>query len=324
MLGFLRSLSARSRVLLTFGLLLLGASPLHAAGEPLPLHAEEVFRIGSVSITNSMIMVWIVAAVIILVAQAATREMKLVPSGLQNFVEWIVESLINFMSTIMGPELARRTFWFFGTVFILILFCNWAALIPGVGTVGWMVVGEGVDPYDRFKPFFRGANADLNMTMAMALTFAVLWFYWAITTIGLKHFLQHIFAPKGEFRGPMLVAMILIFAFVGIIEVVSIAVRPVALMFRLYGNIFAGENILESMQLLVGKHVWLAWLPPLPFYFFELLVGFVQALVFTLLSAVFLKLICEEEHAEEHADESGDANEPADETMPNVPDASAT
>ena len=91
----------------------------------------------------------------------------------------------------------------------------------------------------------------------------------------------------------------LLFLFVGAIEMFSILVRPVALMFRLYGNIFAGENILETMMTLVPA--WLAWLPPLPFYFLELLVGLVQALVFALLTAVFLKLI-----AEHHDDEHGD------------------
>jgi F-type H+-transporting ATPase subunit a len=95
------------------------------------------------------------------------------------------------------------------------------------------------------------------------------------------------------------VFMVAIFLFVGIIEVVSIAFRPVSLSFRLYGNIFAGENILESMMGLVP---WLGWILPLPFYFLELLVGIVQALVFALLTAVFTALMCghEEAHGAEH------------------------
>ncbi len=282
----------------------LGVAPALAGGgaeagghEALPLFAEEVFHIGPFAVTNSMIMAWLVAIALIVVVRLATREMQLIPSGLQNFVEWLVESLLGFFAGILGERLARRTFWFFATIFILILSMNWAGLIPGVGTVGWMLEGP-VDPHDRFKPFLRGGAADLNMTMAMALAFAVLWFYWAITEIGFKNFLTHIFAPKGEFKGPMLIVMAVIFGFVGVIELISIAVRPVALMFRLYGNIFAGENILEAMMELVPP--WLKWLPPLPFYFFELLVGFVQALVFTLLTVVFLKLICEDSHGEEH------------------------
>jgi F-type H+-transporting ATPase subunit a len=96
----------------------------------------------------------------------------------------------------------------------------------------------------------------------------------------------------------MSVLMILVFAFVGVIEIVSILFRPVALSFRLFGNIFAGENILENMMLIVGDNKYLAWLPPLPFYFLELLVGLIQALVFMLLTAVFLKLICD--HGDDH------------------------
>lgn len=243
-------------------------------------------------------MVWIVAAFIILMAQLATRDLKLVPGGLQNFVEWMVESLYNFLEGILGAHLVKRTFWFFATIFVLILFTNWFGLIPGVGTVGWALTGSGVDPHDKFRPFLRGGNADLNMTAAMAFTFALLWFYWAITENGVKGFFGHIFAPKGVFGGLMAVLMILVFGFVGILELISILFRPVALSFRLYGNIFAGENILENMMLIVGDNTWLAWLPPIPFYFLELLVGLIQALVFMLLTAVFLKLICD--HGDHH------------------------
>lgn len=270
----------------------------------LPPHAEEIFHIGPFIVTNSMLMVWIVAACIILVAQLATRDLKLIPGKLQNFVEWITESLYGFLEGILGAHLVKRTFWFFGTIFILILFTNWAGLIPGVGTVGWyMPGGHDGDPHDIFRPFLRGGNADLNMTAAMAFTFTLLWFYWAITENGAKGFFSHIFAPKGKFGGLMMLFMFLVFAFVGVLEVVSILFRPVALSFRLYGNIFAGENILENMMLVTGGGIgkYFAWLPPLPFYFLELLVGLIQALVFMLLTAVFLKLICD--HGDHHDEE---------------------
>lgn len=274
----------------------------HAAGQAhdhLPTYAEVIAKPFGFPITNSMLMVWIVAAFLILIAQLATRKLSLIPTGLQNFVEWLTESLYNFLEGILGKHLVKRTFWFFATIFTLILFTNWFGLIPGVGTVGWQLSGSGVDPHDTFRPFLRGANADLNMTLAMAVIFTLLWFYWAITENGLKGFLAHIFAPKGQFGGLMKVLMILVFLFVGVIEVASILLRPVALTFRLYGNIFAGENILENMMLLVGDAKWLAWLPPLPFYFMELLVGLIQALVFMLLTSVFLKLICEHDHSDE-------------------------
>jgi F-type H+-transporting ATPase subunit a len=175
-------------------------------------------------------------------------------------------------------------------------------LIPGVGTIGFFNVTPAGDPYpgDTFTPLLRGANADLNMTSAMAVAFAILWFYWAFTETSVKEFFTHIFAPKGKFQGVMLAGMIVIFLFVGLIEVASIAFRPVALMFRLYGNVYAGENMLESIMNIV-PHPTLKWLAALPFYFLELLVGLIQALVFTLLCAVFLRLICEHEHDDEHA-----------------------
>lgn len=272
----------------------------------LPAYAEEIFHIGPFVVTNSMLTVWLVALVIIVVAQLATRNLQLIPGRFQNFVEWITESLYNFLEGILGAHLVKRTFWFFATIFVLILFTNWAGLIPGIGTVGWYdAAGHAGDAHDKFRPFFRGGNADLNMTAAMASIFTLLWFYWAVTENGLKGFFSHIFAPKGKFGGLMMVFMILVFAFVGVLEVVSILFRPVALSFRLYGNIFAGENILENMMLVTGGSgigYYLAWLPPIPFYFLELLVGVIQALVFTLLTAVFLKLICDhgDHHDEDH------------------------
>lgn len=256
----------------------------------LPLDAQRLNE--ALPITNSMIMVWLAVGLIVLFCRAATRQMSLVPVGFQNFAEWAIESLYDFLSGLMGPHLTKRTFWFFGSVFFFILVSNYLGLIPGVGTVGWHTVQHG---HHGFLPLLRGANADINMTAAMAFSFATLWFYWALTENNLKGFLGHIFAPKGSFKGLMLMLMVPVFLFVGVLEVISIAIRPVALTFRLFGNIYGGEQTLESLMTLVPAK--LAFLPALPFYFMELLVGFVQALVFTLLCAIFLKLICD--HGEE-------------------------
>jgi F-type H+-transporting ATPase subunit a len=293
-----------------------GGLPDH---DELPAYAEDLFEIGPIAITNSIIAVWIVAALLIVVAQIGTRNLHMVPRRVQNFVEWLVESLFGFFEGILGYKLAKKTFWFLGTVFILVLFSNWFGLVPGIGTVGWQLPeGDGVTPGNYYEPFLRGANADLNLTMAMAMTFTVMWFWWAITEIGVKNFLAHIFAPKGEFNGIVLILMGAIFLFVGLIEVLSIAIRPVALMFRLYGNVFAGESMLETMAHM-GLPGFLMWLPPLPFYFLELLVGLVQALVFSLLCAVFIQLMCEHEHDDEHDDEhdhEDQVNEPLPKSSP--------
>ncbi|PQJ28248.1 F0F1 ATP synthase subunit A [Rubritalea profundi] len=247
-------------------------------------------------LTNSYVMTWLSVLVIVLFCRAGAGKLSMIPVGFQNFAEWVIESLYNFFAGILGDKLAKRTFWFFGSTFLLIIISNYMGLIPGVGTVGW-----GKDLYGHMHtPLLRGGNADVNMTAAMAFTFALLWFYWAITENGFKGFIAHIFAPKGDFKGLMVPAMILIFGLVGVLEMISIAIRPVALSFRLFGNIYGGEQTLETLMGIGG--VWAGWATSLPFYFMELLVGGVQALVFTLLCAVFLKLICEHsDHDEEEA-----------------------
>jgi len=294
----MRAIIGMSRHPLTIGLIawLAGLSPALAAEagaeHGLPLYAQRLWE--SLPITNSMVMVWLAVGLIVLFCQLATRSMALVPGGLQNFAEWVFESLYDFLGGLLGARLNQRVFWFHGSVFVLILVNNYIGLIPGVGTIGWNTVDSHGN--HGFLPLLRGANADLNMTAAMALTFALLWFYWAITENGLKGFLSHLFAPKGDFGGLMLVFMVPVFMFVGVLEVISIAIRPIALTFRLFGNIYGGEQTLETVMRLVPKY--LAFLPALPFYFLELLVGFIQALVFMLLCAVFLKLICD------HGDEA--------------------
>jgi F-type H+-transporting ATPase subunit a len=266
--------------------------------ETVPLKAAEIFQIGKFTVTNSMLVTWIVAAGIIAFAQAATRQIKPVPDGKQNFWEWLVESLYNFLESVIGSDLVKKTFWFFATIFIFILFVNWFGLIPGVGTIGWGHFNSATNTFHVERPLLRGGNADLNMTFAMAAVFFVLWIYWALQAQGPGGVLLHLFGPKGESKGFMKVIMVLIFFCVGLLEVVSILFRPVSLSFRLYGNIYAGENMLEAMSNIVPS---LSWLIPIPFYFMEILVGIVQALVFMLLTAVFTLLIAQHEPGHEKA-----------------------
>jgi F-type H+-transporting ATPase subunit a len=264
----------------------------------LPQKAVEIAKPFGFPITNSMIVSWIVALGLIVFARRATRNMKQVPEGAQNFMEWLVEGLYGFLEGILGPHLVRKTFWFFATIFIFILATNWAGLIPGVGTVGW-----GHQTAQGFKldqPFFRGANADVNLTFAMALVFFACWIVWALQEIGPVGFVKELFAPKGESEGLLKVLLVFVFIAAGFLELISILFRPISLSFRLYGNIFAGENMLEAMARIVPG---LGWLIPIPFYFMEILVGLVQALVFMLLTAVFTLLICQHEgggHASSH------------------------
>ena len=270
-------------------------SPAAPTEHGIPQSAQALGRPGGF-VTNSMLVTWIVAVGVILFARFATRKIQEVPSGAQNFWEWVVEGLYGFLEGIIGPGLVKKTFWFFATIFIFILATNWFGLIPGVGTIGWGVQGE--HGFEITRPLLRGGNADLNMTLAMSMTFFVLWTVWAIQANGAKGFFLHLFGPKGDATGVLKWLLVVIFFLVGFLEVFSILFRPVSLSFRLYGNIFAGENMLEAMANLVPA---LGWLLPVPFYFMELLVGLVQALVFMLLTAVFTMLICLPEEGEEGA-----------------------
>jgi F-type H+-transporting ATPase subunit a len=252
----------------------------------------EIARPFGFPISNSMVVTWIVAIALIVFARRATRVMQEVPGGAQNFLEWVVESVYGLLESIIGPHLVKRTFWFFGTIFIFILAANWIGLLPGVGTIGW-----GHHTAEGFvveQPLLRGANADLNLTLAMALIFFALWIVWAFQESGVRGVAHELFGAKGETTGVMKPLMAIIFLAAGLLEVISILFRPVSLSFRLYGNVFAGETMLEAMSTLVPG---LGWLLPIPFYFMELLVGLVQAGVFMLLTAVFTLLICQHEDA---------------------------
>ncbi len=261
-------------------------------------------------ISNSLVAMFVVAAILIVFAQLATRKTSLVPSGLQNFAEWVIEMLIDFLSGIMGDKLARKTFWFFGTVFIFILTANWFGLVPGVGSIGWgqHQTGSflGIPTFDHVEhPILRGANADFNMTFALACTFFALWLFWSIRANGVGGFFSHIFVYHGDAKGAMRGLLLLIFFLVGFLEVISIMIRPVSLTFRLYGNIYAGESLLEKM-LHMGGPIF-GWLAALPFFGLELMVGLIQALVFTLLTAVFTALMCQ--HGDDHPAEEGKSHE---------------
>jgi F-type H+-transporting ATPase subunit a len=266
------------------GTVVVAASEEHG----LPQQAVEIARPLGFPITNSMVVTWLVTIGLIVVAQLATRRMKEIPGGLQNFVEWLIESLYGFLEGIIGPHLVKRTFWFFATIFIFILAANWAGLVPGVGSIGW-----GHQTPDGFKldePFFRGANADVNLTMAMALVFFANWIIWGLRESGPVGFFKELFAPKGSTTGALKVLLTVVFFAAGCLEVVSILFRPISLSFRLYGNVFAGETMLETM----ARMPRIGWLVQVPFYGLELLVGLVQALVFMLLTAVFTLLICQQ------------------------------
>jgi F-type H+-transporting ATPase subunit a len=231
------------------------------------------------------------------------RSPKLVPSGIQNFVEWIVESMRNFLELLMGRETTARGFWYFGGLLVFIALGNLLALFPGVGTIGW---GPGPTFWNRQvnEPFLRGMNANDNLTAAYSAIFFFMFFYWCIRAAGGKGFLVHIFGPKVRFKNPLADWLfIFIFFLVGWIEVFTILfIRPIAFTFRLYGNIFGGEYLLDAMYKLSPNF---GFLIITPFYFYELLVALVQAFVFFVLTAAFTGIITNDTSHSSHEKDDG-------------------
>lgn len=252
---------------------------------------HQIFYLHTLPVTNSMISTWIIALLIIIVSLFFNYSLK--KDKFKRFtglIEFSVSALFSFLQELIGESLVRKTFWFLGPIFFVILFLNWAELLPGVGSIGW-----GKATADGFMveiPIFRCGSSDLNMTLALGALFFILWIGFALKHNGILGLLLHIFGPKGNSKGLMSIVMIVIFIAVGFLELISIIVRPFSLALRLYGNTLAGGVLIDTMMKKVPA---LAWLIPLPFYFMEAMVGFVQAFVFTLLSAVFIMLVCSHE-----------------------------
>jgi len=246
--------------------------------------------------TNSFVFTVIVTGLIIIAARAATRRMDLVPTGAQNFIEALVETLYDTFENIVGRHMIAKVFPVIATLFIFICAANWIGLVPGVGTIGWGKPGPGLFSLTEIdRPLLRPSDADLNMTLGMAVMFMILWLYWTLRDVGLLGFLKDNFAPKGQVGGWLGPFLIVIFLFVGCIEILSILLRPVSLSLRLFGNIFAGETLLHTMTTLgLQLPAPLGWIAsvlfPLPFFFLELLVGVLQALVFSALCGVYIRL----------------------------------
>jgi F-type H+-transporting ATPase subunit a len=264
---------------------------IFADAEGLPAAPVKLFSIDGFEINNSTIAAGIASIIVIIVVQVAMRAPKLVPTGLQNVVEWIVESLSDFIESITGRETMLRGFWYFGGLFVFVFAENLLALLPGVGTIGY---GHGDTLWD-FKvdqPFLRGANANANMTAAYAAIFFVMWFYWCIRQIGVGGTLKDIFASKVKFPNLALnFLFVMLFFIVGIMEALTILfIRPIAFTFRLYGNIYGGESFLDTIYRTAPNHL-LATLFLIPAYMWEFIVAFIQAFVFFILTVVFTGIL---------------------------------
>jgi F-type H+-transporting ATPase subunit a len=270
------------------------ASAAHAAeGESSGVspYAYELTEFLGLPITNSIVTSWIFSLLVILVFRTIASKPKLIPSVGQAVAESLILGVRDIVEPIVGKRMIKVTFPLLIGYFTFILLHNWSGLIPGVGTFGFTEHGH-------FNYWYRPANADLNMTLALALVSFAAWLYFIFKYAGPKAILYDLFgnkAEKDEVPAPIYAFLFLIFIAVGIIEIISIIFRPVSLSFRLFGNMYGGENLLTSMTGLVS------YIVPVPFYFLEILIGLVQALVFTMLVAVYIGLICNHDGGEEHA-----------------------
>jgi len=261
--------------------------------ESVPAAAPKVFYVLGIPITNSMICTWIVAALILIIVRSTTpKNIKEIPSGMQNVLEALVEIWDNLIGDILDPRVTRWVFPFATTFFIFIVMCNLTDLVPGVGSIG---IFHG----NKFTPLFRPPTTDANLTIAMASIFLVMSLYWAVRFNGPWGLVKHIFGVKMESGKLVYPLFFLLFLFIGAMELLSIVfARPVALAMRLYGNVYAGESILD--MIFNAPHLWQSLLLSAFMYFYETFVCLVQAFVFAMLVVAFVGTLCTHED-EEHA-----------------------
>lgn len=254
-----------------------------------PLGAEQLFHIGSFAITNTMVTVWVAMVFFLVLGLALRKRVHVRPGKLQNFCEYFLDILMGYFDQVTGDR--QKTIKFMpvvGSVFFFILFSNWLGLLPGMGSITW-----------HHEPLLRPANTDLNLTVAMAIVAVVASHIYGLIAVG---FFTHLnkFVQIGSFiksipKGPIAIFTALIEFAVGLIEVVSEFAKVLSLSLRLFGNIFAGEVLMTVMLSLVSIFV------PMPFMLLELLVGIIQASVFTMLTLVYMTVASAAPHgAEEH------------------------
>jgi F-type H+-transporting ATPase subunit a len=263
--------------------------------------AEALFHVGPLPVTNSMVTSWFVALVLIVAIRLAIKRPQLIPSRGQAIVENLVEGIYDLIAPIVGPKVARAAFPLLIGLFTFILIQNWSGLFPGVGTIYMTDHATG-----EWMELIRPANADMNGTLALAAVSFICWFYFIMRYAGPAFVFKDIFGNKADQKEtPAIIyyPLFIIFFGAGLIEIISIAFRPVSLSFRLFGNVFGGENLMHAMS---GMQKWGL---PAPFYFLELLIGFVQAFVFTLLVSVYIGLICN--HGDDHHDHGHDDHKEA-------------
>ncbi len=288
------------------------------------LAAEPIFTIGGFKITNALLTAWLVMLLLIWLAWSATRRMpkdldkastsELIPSGVQNFMEMVVEALYDLVKEIAG-KWTPKIFPVAATIFLFVLAANWGGILPGFGSIGLLEEPHeaGVTGYEAHGailtgipatadaaaehaagyiviPFLRAPSSDLNFTLALAIVAVVLTQIFGVQSLGRSYF-KKFFDLSGFKEGALMGGIGL---FVGVLEVISELSRLLSFSFRLFGNVFAGEVLLLVMAFLIP------YFASLPFYGLELFVGFIQAAVFMMLAVVFMSMATQGHGSEEH------------------------
>lgn len=300
--------------------------------EAATVKGEHLFTVFGLPVTNSMLTTWVFAAIIIVLFRLLIpRGARLIPGKGQLVIESMIDGLKGIFEPLMGEKAFRAAFPLLLGFFAYILIMNWSGLIPGVGSIGQeqvaMVPQAEVQQYaangfaidsnheaeagkvavSKFVPYIRPANTDLNTTLALAMISFGAWIYYVLRFAGFKAFVVDTFGNKADKKdvGPaMYLSLFVVFFAVGCIDLISIIMRLLSLSFRLFGNTFGGEVLLENMhQLSFGLPEAVSWVLPLPFYLLELLIGLIQAFLFTLLTAVYIGLLTN--HDEGHTESEG-------------------
>jgi len=262
------------------------------------LPAETVFHIFGFPITNSVIGAWITIIVLVGISYIITRRMKLVPGRLQAAFEFLIGWLYDLCVSVAGEENGRRFFPVVATIFLLVGFNAWLALLPGFGSItAHTAEGE--------IHLIRAANTDINMPLALALTSFVFVEFYGLKTLGIRYLgkflnFRELFAAFGQLaKGKVIAGVQGLFTggmtvFAGLLEGLSEFIRIISLTFRLFGNMTAGEILLLVVAFLIP------WLFAIPFYGLELLIGFIQAIIFGGLTLIFLTLAVQPHEEEAH------------------------
>lgn len=238
--------------------------------------AEKLFWLGALPVTNALFIGVLVSVILVLATQIILTRWQSVPRGSQNVFEIIVDGVLGLLESIMQDRgMARKFFPLIATIFLFILLSNWIGLLPGLGTVG--LTHENVAGHATIIPFLRSTSADLNFTLGLSLFVVITIQLTGILALGIRGYAKKFFVSP--FHKPYVVGTLM-----GVLELVSEFAKILSFAFRLFGNVFAGEILLTVMLHLVPYFI------PLPFLFLEIFVGFIQAAVFSMLVAVFLKM----------------------------------